>query len=102
MTLCWYDVEKACRMSGGIASFLRLLSNQARGYLVEEGVPSCATHAIHWFDDFCRKTRRFGVRVPRCPPVNAAQGGREHGPVPRTRTLFVRCGRLTLGTRPLW
>ena len=41
MTLCWYDVGKACRMSGGIASFLRLLSNQARGYLVEEGVPSC-------------------------------------------------------------
>jgi hypothetical protein len=38
MTLCWYDVGKACRMSGGIASFLRLLSGQARGYLVEEGV----------------------------------------------------------------
>lgn len=43
MTLSWYDVGKACRMSGGIASFLRLLSGQARGYLVEEGVPSCAT-----------------------------------------------------------
>jgi hypothetical protein len=43
MTSCWYDVGKACRVSGGIASFLRLLSGQARGYLVEEGVPSCAT-----------------------------------------------------------
>ena len=62
-------------MSGDIASFLRLLSNHARGYLVKEGVPSCATHAIHWFDDFCRKTRRFGVRVPRCAPVNAGREG---------------------------
>lgn len=43
MTSCWYDVGKACRVSDGIASFLRLLSGQARGYLVEEGVPSCAT-----------------------------------------------------------
>ena len=32
-------------------------------------------HAIHWFDDFCRKTRRFGVRVPRCAPVNAGREG---------------------------
>jgi hypothetical protein len=55
MTLCWYDVGKACRMSGGIASFLRLLSNQARDYLVEEGVPSCAT-------------TRFAIQTQRSTP----------------------------------
>jgi hypothetical protein len=81
MALCWYDV---------VQPDARLPRRGGRAFLRD--------HAIHWFDDFCRKTRRFGVRVPRCPPVNAgpnATAPQTAEPPVRRAGAQPRPGRLT-------